>query len=302
MGNLLAVTLPNGTEVEYLLDGLSRRIGKRVGGTLMQGWLYDERSRIVAELDGTGTPVSRFIYASRPNVPDYMVRGDVAYRLVSDQLGSVRLVVKADDGMIAQRLDYDPFGAVTTDTAPGFQPFGFAGGLYDRDTGHVRFGARDYDPATARWTTKDPIFFAGGDTNLYAYASNDPINRSDSNGLDGQSDGGICLGPPPDLHLGKPLFLDPKPLAPLPPLCPTCSVPPAAPGSGGGSGGGPGTLTLRPVQAKRRAELAGHRRPEGLESQELVRQILAQVGRVALPGLHAAPQAEGCRRSRPQRA
>ena len=39
------------------------------------------------------------------------------------------------DGAIAQRLDYDEFGNVLADTNPGFQPFGFAGGLYDRDTG-----------------------------------------------------------------------------------------------------------------------------------------------------------------------
>lgn len=44
----------------------------------------------------------------------------------------------------------------------GFQPFGFAGGLYDRDTGLTRFGARDYDPQTGRWTAKDSIGLAGG--------------------------------------------------------------------------------------------------------------------------------------------
>ncbi len=70
-----------------------------------------------------------------------------------------------------------------TDTNPGFQPFGFAGGLYDRDTGLTRFGARDYDPTIGRWTDKDPIGFAGGDTNLYAYVANDPINFLDPNGL-----------------------------------------------------------------------------------------------------------------------
>ena len=55
---------------------------------------------------------------------------------------------------------------VTLDTNPGFQPFGFAGGLYDADTGLVRFGARDYDAAVARWTAKDPIRWDGGQANL----------------------------------------------------------------------------------------------------------------------------------------
>ena len=245
IGNLLNVSLPGPIQVEYLFDGLSHRIGKKVGGTLIQGWLYDERSRIAAELDGAGAVVSRFVYASRPNVPDYMVKSGAPYRLVGDHLGTVRFVVKADDGTIAQQLDYDPFGNVISDTAPGFQPFGFAGGLYDRDTRLGRFGARDYHPETGRWTTKDPILFAGGDTNLYAYVSNDPVNRHDSNGLDGPSDGGVCLGPPPDLNLGKPLFLDKTPQPPLPPLCPTCAVP-AAPSGGAGSGRGGGPLSFGP--------------------------------------------------------
>ena len=47
----------------------------------------------------------------------------------------------------------------------------------------VRFGARDYDPVTARWTSKDPIRFAGGDANLYGYVLGDPLNKIDPEGL-----------------------------------------------------------------------------------------------------------------------
>jgi len=75
-----------------------------------------------------------------------------------------------------------------SDTAPGFQPFGFAGGLYDPLTGLVRFGARDYDAEVGRWTAKDPIRFDGGDGNLYGYVGNDPVNWVDPSGLS-QSEG-----------------------------------------------------------------------------------------------------------------
>src|SRR5690606_21812438 len=61
----------------------------------------------------------------------------------------------------------------------GFQPFGFAGGLYDWDTKLVRYGARDYDPLIGRWTAKDLIGFAGAQTNIYVYVGNDPINFVD---------------------------------------------------------------------------------------------------------------------------
>jgi RHS repeat-associated protein len=182
LGNLRSVTLP-GKQIDYVIDGENRRVGKKVNGALVQGFLYDGPLRPVAELNGAGGVVSRFVYATGDNVPDYMVKGGVAYRLVKDLTGSVRLVVNSVTGAVAQRLDYDEFGRVTQDTSPGFQPFGFAGGLYDADTKLVHFGARDYDAETGRWTAKDPLGFGGGQTNLYAYVNNDPVNFSDPTGL-----------------------------------------------------------------------------------------------------------------------
>jgi RHS repeat-associated protein len=63
------------------------------------------------------------------------------------------------------------------------QPFGFAGGLYDHQTGLTRFGARDYDAQVGRWMAKDPILFNGGDTNLFGYLQSDPVNWIDPYGL-----------------------------------------------------------------------------------------------------------------------
>ena len=100
------------------------------------------------------------------------------------RVGSLRVVTDTA-GNIVKRVDYDSFGNILTDSNPSFSvPFGFAGGMHDRDTGLVRFGARDYDPATGKWTAKDPIDFGGGDLNLLNYCLNNPINRYDSSGLD----------------------------------------------------------------------------------------------------------------------
>ena len=183
LGNLRSVTLPDATQIDYIIDGRNRRIGKKVGGVLQQGFIYGDQLNPIAELNGAGAVVTRFVYATKGNVPDYMVTGGVTYRIISDHLGSPRLVVNSVTGAVAQRLDYDEFGNVTLDTAPSFQPFGFAGGLFDADTGLTRFGARDYDAEIGRWTSKDPIKFAGGDTNLYGYVLNDPVNWVDPWGL-----------------------------------------------------------------------------------------------------------------------
>ncbi|MCC6965825.1 MAG: hypothetical protein IT391_06020, partial [Nitrospira sp.] len=183
LGNLKSVTLPNGTVIEYVIDGQNRRIGKKVGGTLTQAFLYQDQLNPVAELDGAGAVVSRFVYGTKANVPDYMIKAGVTYRIVSDHLGSPRLVINTADGSVAQRIDYDEFGNVTNDTASGFQPFGFAGGLYDPQTGLTRFGARDYDAQVGRWTAKDPLRFAAGDVNLYGYVFADPVNNKDALGL-----------------------------------------------------------------------------------------------------------------------
>ena len=61
LGNLMSVTLPDGTLIEYVIDGRNRRIGKKVNGVLVQGFLYSDQLNPVAELDGSGNVVSRFI-------------------------------------------------------------------------------------------------------------------------------------------------------------------------------------------------------------------------------------------------
>jgi RHS repeat-associated protein len=52
-----------------------------------------------------------------------------------------------------------------------------------RVVSEVTLGARDYDPVVGRWTSKDPIRFGGGQSNLYVYLHNDPVNSIDPSGL-----------------------------------------------------------------------------------------------------------------------
>jgi len=182
LGTLTGANLADGSHVTYLYDPLGQRVGKKVDGQIVQGFLYGEGSSPVEEQDENGAK-TRFVYGSSSVVPDYMVRGGVTYRVVSDERDSPRLVINTETGEVAQALDYDSYGRITNDTNPGFQPFGFAGGLYDSDTGLTHMGAREYDAESGTFISEDPLDFSGGDTNLYAYAGGDPINGIDPAGL-----------------------------------------------------------------------------------------------------------------------
>lgn len=188
LGNLLRVDLDDGTVIEYVVDARNRRVGKKVDGQLVQGFAYGDQLNPVAELDGQGNVVARFVYGSRGHVPDYMVKGGNTYRIVSDHLGSVRAVVDTVTGDVVQRLEYDAWGRVLVDTAPAWQPFGFAGGLYEGETGLVRFGVRDYDAEVGRWTRRDPLLFDARQPNLYLYVGGDPQNHVDPEGLISEQD------------------------------------------------------------------------------------------------------------------
>ncbi len=171
-GNLRHVGLPDGRAIDYVIDSENRRVGKKVNGAVVRNWIYEDQLKPVAEFDGTGTLLARYL-------DGVTVKGSTSYRVVVDHLGTPRLLVSSTTGTVGQRLDFDEWGQAIADSSAGFQVFGFAGGIYDPDTGLVRFGARDYDPMVGRWTAKDPIRFDGGDSNLYRYVLDDSVNLVD---------------------------------------------------------------------------------------------------------------------------
>ncbi|MEO8179696.1 MAG: RHS repeat-associated core domain-containing protein [Deltaproteobacteria bacterium] len=180
LGNLLSVELPDGRLIEYVVDALGRRVGKKMDGLFVQKWLYRDGASPIAELNAAGAVVKRFVYASRSDVPEYVLQGGATYRVLVDQESSVRRIVNvanASDVLLA--ASYDELG-VPTGTGLGSTPFGFAGALYDADTGLARLGARDYDATTGRWLQPDPRRWQGGQSNLYAYSRNNPVHSLDS--------------------------------------------------------------------------------------------------------------------------
>jgi RHS repeat-associated protein len=132
-----------------------------------------------------------YVYGTQPHVPDLIYEDndddpyiDVTYRVITDERGSVRMVVRVDGGPleVVQRIEYDAWGVPTFAVGDStVQPFGFAGAIYLSHAGLWHMGAREYDPSVGRWISKDPIRFAGG-TGLYLYCENDPVNCIDRGG------------------------------------------------------------------------------------------------------------------------
>ena len=183
-GQLTGATV-SGQAVTYELDAMGRRVGRSaVGGFTARRYLYGAGAQPLAQLSMAGAVEAQYVYLTGRHAPDVMIKSGVVYALVTDHLGSVRMVVNVDTGVVAQRISYDAWGNASYEVGTwDVQPFGFAGGLYDPLTKLVHFGAREYDAVTGRWTRADPILFAGGDANLYAYVGNDPVNFVDPSGL-----------------------------------------------------------------------------------------------------------------------
>jgi RHS repeat-associated protein len=184
MGNLKKVSLPDGKVIEYKVDALNRRVKKLVNGVTKEYYIWYNQIQLAAVLDENKSPKFIYLYSVEANTPSLIIKDNVTYKVLQDPgLGSIRYVINTVTKEIVQDIEYDEYGNILNNSNAEFQPLMYAGGLYDFDTKLYRFGARDYDPTIGRWTTKDPIGFAGGDTNLYAYVGGNPMSYNDPTGL-----------------------------------------------------------------------------------------------------------------------
>jgi RHS repeat-associated protein len=110
--------------------------------------------------------------------------GGSHYYYLFDGLGSVVSVISGDGLTVSNRYGYDPYGNVTYRSGSIANPWGYASGYTD-STGLLKFGARYYDPSSARWTQMDP---AGQGFNAYRYTNSNPVNGTDPSGA------WCCLG------------------------------------------------------------------------------------------------------------
>ena len=112
------------------------------------------------------------------------VGGGNAQYLIPDRQGTDQHIVDSATEAVTRR-QYLPFGQ-TRGTAPTNWPGdkGYVGGTPDSATSLENLGAREYDPASGRFLSADPVFELTDPTQLtgYDYAGNDPVTNSDPTG------------------------------------------------------------------------------------------------------------------------
>jgi RHS repeat-associated protein len=118
---------------------------------------------------------------------DVMVQGSTISFLHRDHLNSVKMETNMA-GAVTESAGYAAFGEPVTASS---LPKGYIGERPDVETGMLYLNARYCDPALGRFISPDDWdpTLPGVGTNRYAYAGNDPVNKSDPNGHMGHSPG-----------------------------------------------------------------------------------------------------------------
>ncbi|MBK7708721.1 MAG: RHS domain-containing protein [Acidobacteria bacterium] len=102
----------------------------------------------------------------------------VSRYFLTDHLGSTNALTDAS-GAILEQTAYDSFGNATNQLSTRYA---FTGREFDNFTGLHYYRARFYDAKLGRFISEDPIGFAGGDVNLYAYVKNQALSLRDPTG------------------------------------------------------------------------------------------------------------------------
>ena len=200
----------------YVYDALNRRVSKSVAGNTTQ-FLYDGLNP-VQELQ-SGSASANLLTGL--NIDEYFQRTDSAGTrdLLTDALGSTWGLADSS-GTLQSAYSYQPFGSVTPSGTTSTNPYQYTGrendsgaGPFEGDLYYNR--ARYYSPVLQRFMSQDPLGFAGGDPNLYAYVYDDPVNLLDPRGLwgigitlGGSAEGGAGAGTAGTSELGFGIFVN----------------------------------------------------------------------------------------------
>ena len=192
-GNCTSVTVGTSvTSISY--DYENRVVGISYPGGASNSFAYNGDDLRMQKVDSAGTanylcdgtsPASAVLTDSSavytPGLSER--RGSTSKFYHGDNLGSTRGITNSSQ-TVTDTLLYDAFGNTISRTGTTPTPFGFVGkGQYqtDNDSGLMLLGERYYDASVGRFISSDPA--KAGD-NWYAYCENNPLTRTDPQGLD----------------------------------------------------------------------------------------------------------------------
>jgi RHS repeat-associated protein len=176
--NRLTSIIAPGFSAGFAYDALGRRTGKTVQG-VTTNYLYDGLNPVQEK---AGASVTANILPGL-GIDEYFTRTDSTgtRTVLPDALGST-LALTDSTGTLTTQYTYEPFGNTTPLGATSTNSFQYTAREND-GTGLYYYRARYYSPRLQRFISEDPIRFAGGDINLYAYVGNSPVDSSDPSGL-----------------------------------------------------------------------------------------------------------------------
>ncbi|MFC5802176.1 RHS repeat-associated core domain-containing protein [Streptomyces formicae] len=175
-GQLTGLTQTGGSTAAFGYDPLGTRTSKTLAGTTHK-YLTDASNPHIEQNSSGETAAT----VTASGLDEYLTRTENGQTQVylTDALGTV-VGLANQDGTIATRYTYDPYGQPTTTGTPSANPYTFTGRESD-GTGLLYYRNRYYDPQTGRFISQDPIGHAGG-LNLYQYALSSPTTYTDPSG------------------------------------------------------------------------------------------------------------------------
>ncbi|MFJ7066694.1 ricin-type beta-trefoil lectin domain protein [Streptomyces sp. NPDC101115] len=224
--NLLVYQCNGGTNQQWSFDNTTTYVYDAAGGRLIQDngssrTLYLGEAEITVNKAGQAIDARR--HYSGPAGPTTVRRtygqisGHSLTVLINDHHGTATTVVEQTSDQAITRRKTDPYGnprGRQPSWWPGTRTF-LGAGNDDYSTGLTHLGAREYDSATGRFISMDPVIDSGDPMSMngYAYSHNDPVNRSDPSGLYDPDLREFCRGNSGSSHCnhGRAPYLPPTP-------------------------------------------------------------------------------------------
>lgn len=187
----LASTTQGSTTTNYSYDGYGNRVESDTSGGADTTFTWDmigQLPEIASEQTGSGTALRTYLYGPQGAI-SITTPSQTSY-LYRDPLGSITDSTSSS-GSAQWQFSYDPYGNPITTTDVGgsspTEPLRYAGQYLDPELGQYDMRAREYDPASLRFDSPDPLAaaltqpYAGA----YVYAGADPAAQTDPTGMMG---------------------------------------------------------------------------------------------------------------------